>query len=226
MVSKSLQMLGRVLRKAGTELVARSGLHGTWIDVGAHVGETTLGLANHNPGLRIYALEPNLSAVSRVIGRAPNFIVFPFAVTQENGHAELQINAHETASSILPLNPEGVRDWIGGDKLKVISKIVVPTIRLDTFMDLMKIPSVDLLKVDTQGMDLVVVKSAGSRLRDIKKIVLEVSVARLPAYVGEPTKREVVEFLRQAGFSLCDTQVQTHGQEENLTFVAGETKKN
>jgi FkbM family methyltransferase len=218
MASRLLHTLGRALRKVGAELVARNALRGTWIDVGAHNGETTLGLANHNPGLKIYALEPNLAAVSRVIGRAPNFIVFPFAVGESDGHAELQINAHETASSLLPLSADGVREWIGGDQLRVVSRMTVPTIRLDTFMNLMEIESVDLLKVDTQGMDLAVVRSAGSRLGDIRKIVLEVSVAPLPAYTGAATKEEVVAFLGQAGFALRGSELQTHDQEENLTF--------
>jgi len=75
------------------------------------------------------------------------------------------------------------------------------------------------LKIDTQGMDLAVVKSAGSRLRDIAKITLEVDIKPAPLYAGAPSKDEVLAFLREAGFSLVSVEMQSHGQEENLTFI-------
>src|SRR6267378_2189343 len=219
MRSKSLHWAGRALRKLGNELMARNATTGTWIDVGAHHGETTVGRANHNPGLTIYAIEPNPAAVAKIAGRAPNVIVFPFAIAERNGCAEFHINAHEAASSLLPLDEEGVRRWIGGDQFKELSTSVVPTSRLDTFMDLMEIGTVDFLNIDTQGMDLAVVRSAGRRLQDIKRITLEVSVAEHPVYVGAPSHAEVLKFLEESGFALIDRESQTYGQEENLTFV-------
>ncbi len=222
MRSKSLHWAGRALRRLGNELMARNAMRGTWIDVGAHHGETTVGLANHNPGLTIYAIEPNPSAVAKIAGCAPNVIVFPFAIAERNGYAELHINAHEAASSLLPLDEEGVRRWIGGDQFKVLSTIAVPTIRLDTFMNLMGIGTVDFLNIDAQGMDLAVVRSAGRRLQDIKRITLEVSLTEHPVYTGAPSPEEVLMFLEQSGFTLIDRESQTYGQEENLTFVQRE----
>ncbi len=100
--------------------------------------------------------------------------------------------------------------------------VTVPTIRLDTFMDRMGIQTVDFLKIDTQGMDLAVVRSAGRRLRDITKITLEVGVAAVPLYVGAPCKDEVLSFFDEAGFALVGAEKQTYGQEENLTFIRKE----
>ena len=68
-------------------------------------------------------------------------------------------------------------------------------------------------------MDLKIVKSAGSRLRDIAKIMLEVEVAPTHLYAGTASKDEVLQFMGKAGFTLVDVQEQTHGQEENLTFL-------
>jgi FkbM family methyltransferase len=197
----------------------RRGIDGTWIDVGAHHGEVTLGYAYHNPGLKIYAFEPNLRAATKLIGRSPNFVVIPMAVAENDGCADFHINAFDASSSLLSLNEVGVRSWIGGEVLKVESTVQVPTIRLDTFMGLVGIETVDFLKVDAQGMDLGVVRSAGSRLRDIEKIVVEVSLASVPVYTGEPSKEDVANYLRDAGFSLVEVQKQNNDQEENLTFV-------
>src|SRR6266699_858887 len=216
---RSMHWVGRALRKAGTQLMSRTGIQGTWIDVGAHRGEASLWQAQQNPGLRVYAFEPNMRAAARLIGRAPNFAVIPIAVAEKNGCADFHINTFEAASSLLSLDEDGVRSWVGGEVLKVESTVKVPTIRLDTFMDLMGIKTVDYLKVDAQGMDLAVVRSAGSRIRDIEKIVVEVSLVRVPVYVGEPPKEEVARYLRDAGFLLVEVQKQTHDQEENLTFA-------
>jgi len=217
---KPIFWLGRALRKAGTEILRRNGIRGTWIDVGAHQGESTLVQALENPGLKVYAFEPNLRTATQLMGRAPNFIVIPMAVTEKDGNAEFHINAFDAASSLLPLNPEGVRSWDAAQKLlKVESVVTVPTIRLDTFLNLVGIREIDFLKVDTQGMDLAVIKSAGNRLSDIAKIKLEVWVSPQPIYSGTPSKHDVISYLHQRGFELNATEIQSEGREENLTFA-------
>ena len=219
MFSISLSRVGRFFRNLGDRLVKAGGIQGTWIDVGAHCGETSLRWAERNPGLKIYALEPNLSAAVKLMSRAANYFVVPMAVGETDGFASFYVNAFEAASSLLPLNKRALGSWVGGKALEVKSVINVPTIRLDTFMALLEIRKVDYLKIDTQGMDLAVVKSAGSRLRDFAKIKLEVDIKEVRLYSGAPSKDEVVVFLDEAGFALVDVEKQTHDQEENLTFI-------
>lgn len=219
MINDLIRWPGRVLRKSGNELLKWGSLKGIWIDVGAHYGETTVGYANHNPGLTIYAFEPNLRVAAKLMGRAPNYVVIPMAVTERDGVADFHVNAFDQSSSLLPMNMEAAGAWTGGEVFKELCTVSVPTIRLDTFMNLMQIDKVDFLKIDAQGADLMVVKSAGSRLRDITRVVLEVSVADKPVYVGEPSKDEVVRFLGDAGFQLVEAEKQSHNQEENLTFA-------
>ena len=214
-----LSWTGRALRKAGTELLRRVSPEAIWIDVGAHIGETTLHHASRNPGLRIFAFEPNLRAAVGLMGQASNYIVIPMAVAEQDGHGEFHINRFAAASSLLPMNEESRKKWIGGEVLAVESTAIVPTIRLDTFMRLACIEKVDYLKIDAQGMDLAILRSAGSRLEDVAKITIEVDLSPRPLYVGAASKSEAVGFLRQAGFELRKTEKQTYGQEENLTFV-------
>jgi FkbM family methyltransferase len=213
-----LNWTGRALRRLGNKCLERSSIKGTWIDVGAHYGEVTLPYANQNPALRIFAFEPNLRAAAALIGRAPNLIVVPMAVAETDGQAEFNINSMDAASSLLPMSEEAREGWIGGASLRVESTVYVPTIRLDTFLNVLQIPSVDLLKIDAQGMDLAVIRSTGDRLRDIVKITLEVDVSQKLLYRGAPSKSEVLDFLTSAGFILVATERQSHGQEENLTF--------
>jgi FkbM family methyltransferase len=215
----SVEWIGRVLRKIGSEMLRRNGIQGTWIDVGAHGGEVTLWHARQNPGLRVYALEPNLSVALKLMGREPNYLVIPMAVAEKDGCADFYINAFDLASSLLPFNEGALQSWVGDYVVKVDSVVTVPTIRLDTLMRLLGIRIVDYLKIDTQGMDLAVVRSAGSRLQDIRKITLEVDVNPQPLYAGAPRKDEVLQYLSTAGFSHVETEKQSNDQEENLTFL-------
>jgi hypothetical protein len=140
------------------------------------------------------------------------------AVAEIDGIAQLYLNSHDAASSLLIMNEGARRSWKGGDVLKEESVVSVPTVRLDTFMDFTGIQCVDFLKVDTQGNDLAVVRSAGRRIRDIRRITLEVDVTPDRLYRGSPSKEEVVSFLEVAGFRLISKEQQFFGQEENLTF--------
>jgi len=213
------EWIGRALRKFGTEILSTRGIRGIWIDVGAHHGEVTLGYANHNPGLRIYAFEPNLRAAAKLFGLAPNYVVIPMAVAESDGCADFHLNSFEASSSLLSLDHQAVKSWVRGELLKEVGTVTVPTVRLDTFMEAMCINTVDFLKVDAQGMDLAVIRSAGDRIRDITKITLEVSIAPAPVYINSPTKEEVISFLKSAGFSLVSAEKQSFDQEEDLTFV-------
>jgi FkbM family methyltransferase len=218
--------IGCVLRRLGAEIMRQGSIEGTWIDVGAHHGETTLDCAIQNPNLRIFAFEPNISAAAKLIGRAQNYFVIPMAVAEVDGVAPFNINATDEASSLLAIDENARLSWTGGESLHVESVMSVPTIRLETFMNLMGIEKIDYLKVDTQGMDLAVVVSAGTRLRDIYKITLEVDITAHRLYKNAPCKAEVVDYLSASGFTLVNADQQTHGQEENLTFIRGDLSPN
>lgn len=213
-----IHFAGRGLRKAGRQLMDYRALRGVWLDVGACKGEHCYGFALANPSLRVFLFEPNLPMAVKLFGVLPNFFVVPLAVTETDGSSELNINSYADASSLLPLDDQGVRNWVGAQDLRTVEKVTVGTIRLDTFLNLAQIQSVDYLKVDAQGMDLEVVRSAGNRLKDIHRICLECDVTPHPLYRGASTKSETIEFLESRGFALIDVLPQSDGQEENLTF--------
>jgi len=190
-----------------------------WIDVGAHLGEKTFTFAQENPALRVYAFEPNLQLAAQRLGRLPNFVVMPMAVSEQDGCADFYLNAFAAASSLLPFDSAGLIGWRGGEVLKVERKVVVPTIRLDTFLDLMGIADVHFLKIDAQGADLAVIRSLGGRIQQVRKISLEVQINPVPLYAGGSQKEEVQQYLDAAGFFLESCEKQSYEQEENLTYL-------
>ena len=190
-----------------------------WLDVGAHEGEKTLAAARGNPALYVYAFEPNLAAASRLMGLLANYVVVPVAVAEQDGSAPFYLNRYAGASSLLPFVPEGIARWIRGEELVVMETVTVPTMRLDTFLDGAGIRRVDYLKIDAQGADLAVVRSAGERLKDIDRISLEVQTTPFELYRGASRKEDALAFLGAAGFELVEVEAQSFDQEENLTFV-------
>lgn len=202
------------LQKALEESNARR----VWLDVGAHRGEMTLPWARRYRHLTVYAFEPNVSIAAQLIDVCANFVVIAAAVAEQNTIAPLFLTKDPNASSLLSIDSDARVTWIGGETLEVVGQRVVPTIRLDTFLDRMHIGHVDLLKVDAQGSDLAVVVSAGNRIRDIETVVLEVAITASQVYRGAPDKQSVISYMEQQGFELVHVTTQTHNQEQNLTF--------
>jgi len=188
-----------------------------WIDVGSHLGERTFHHAQADPNLTVYAFEPNIDLVVQRQGRLPNFHVFAQAVSNKEGQATFHITAYDYASSLLPLDPD--TGWDEEWDVSVAETRTVPTVRLDNFMDRMQIDEVDFLKIDAQGHDFAVIRSAGERIRDVKHIDTEVMTGKTALYIGEDDKREMIEYLLARGFILLRIGTVTNGWAEDLEFI-------
>lgn len=189
-----------------------------WFDVGAHLGETTFEFARQHPDVRVYAFEPNLEVASKSFGQLANYHLLPMAVGEHNGFASFHLNVFTAAGSLLPMDETSRREWIGGELLQQAAKVMVPCTRLDTFLEANGISQVDYLKVDAQGADFYVLLSAGDRLKDIRKIKVEVTITPTQIYIGGVSKEQFLKYLTDRGFVLISEQSQTYGQEENLVF--------
>ncbi len=193
-----------------------------WLDVGCHLGETTLEAAQKDDCLHIYAFEPNLKLAAQLnqqVAHLPNYAVIPAAVAQQAGVSQFYLNAADATSSLLPFNPERLEKWIGGEELKVESVEIVPTVRLDHFLESLGIDEVDFLKIDAQGADFDVILSAGDKIQHVIKIKLEVAITPTQLYSGATSKADVVAYLETYGFVLVQAEKQSNDQEENLIFI-------
>lgn len=189
-----------------------------WIDVGAHIGQSSFAEAQKDPELMVFAFEPLLPQAAQTFAKLPNYMTIPMAVSLHSGFTEFHVNSYEQASSILPLLKEGVEQWKGGDAIGDQFKVLVPCIRLDNFFALMRIEHCEFLKIDAQGFDLSVVKSLGGYIAQVDKIQLEVAVTDFKLYQRADTKQDILDYMKQHYFKLTATHRQSHDQEENLTF--------
>jgi FkbM family methyltransferase len=235
MFDKTIIRLSDLVLKAGTRVIrgAASMMRKTtdikrrdvvpgriWIDVGAHRGETTFHHARENPDLVVYAFEPDVAIASHRYSLLPNFIVVPMAVSEVDGLLEFNINSNPRTSSLLPLDEDVLKTWQGAEGIRTVRKVLVPAIRLDTFLDSLAVESVEYLKIDAQGHDLEVVRSLGKRLHDVARIRLEACAAGISLYVGAHNRAtDVVTYMTGNGFELVEDEPESRGQERNMVFL-------
>jgi hypothetical protein len=99
-------------------------------------------------------------------------------------------------TSLLKPNPDvlnlfhGFPDWS-----RVVTTEEVDTVKLD---DIPETAGIDLLKMDIQGAELMVLRNARKRLKDV--LVIQTEVEFLQMYVDQPLFADIELFLRKKGF--------------------------
>lgn len=184
------------------------------IDVGAHdkVDVTEIG---HDRSLFVIAFEPTPYNYLKNPSHE-RLLMLPHAVSTDEGFTNFYMSAYDECNSLLPQSAD-VAPYLNNESyaIKCITtqqKITVPTIRMETILKM--IPSqleVELLKIDAQGFDVQVAKSAGNQIRRVRRLILECQdVARndpLLLYKGAGTKADAVEYMRSVGFVLDSCEV-------------------
>ncbi|TLD69265.1 FkbM family methyltransferase [Phragmitibacter flavus] len=173
----------------------------TCFDVGAHWGETIREYQSIFPECIIHSFEParaNLDVLAK-LHRPPSVHVHPFALGDENGTSEFTLYEESVLNSFLQIDeagPKASHQSIGTEKVKVM--------RLDQFAEDEGVAHIDLLKLDTQGFELAVLRGADRLLCDgrVKAILLELNFDAL--YQGQCRATEVMDFLQSRGYQLVD----------------------
>jgi FkbM family methyltransferase len=184
-----------------------------WLDVGAHQSEHSIAALANDPSLKVHAFEPQPDRHSKLMLSAPpNVTVHAMAVADREGFAAVRVGRLVAPVSLLPGDEALRAGWKGEDLLHEERAIVVPSIRLDTFMRDNGITMVDFLKIHTPGDDFSIIRSLGDRIVDVRRIQLAV----VP---GAPDKAAIVAYLAEHSFVLEATKIHSDGGEEILTFA-------
>jgi len=173
------------------------------VDIGAHNGDFTFGLACWC-GLECAVLVeplPHKAARLRERFRPPHYQVFECALAAGAGVAELRVNASEEAtSSLLPIRrdmPELSALVLGEEKI-----IRCAQRTLDSVITEAQLAQVDLLKLDVQGAEHLVLAGATETLRRTAMVWSECSFK--PLYTGSSTFADIYTVLEAAGFQLLE----------------------
>ncbi|MDE2229103.1 MAG: FkbM family methyltransferase [Alphaproteobacteria bacterium] len=168
------------------------------VDVGANPID---GVAPYAPLLvaghtKVIGFEPNSAALEKLNReKGANEIYLPNAVGDGHRHTLRHCQAPGMTSLLQP-NAEVLALFHGFSEWgRVIRTEDVDTVRLD---DVPETASLDYLKIDIQGAELMVFENAVERLSNA--LLVHTEVEFLPMYVGQPLFSDVDRFLRRHGF--------------------------
>jgi FkbM family methyltransferase len=186
-------------------------------DVGTALGEMPAKWSS--PDRLFHCFEPCPKFYNHLLQVFQNkkFIINNFAIDTNNSIKQFNQTVNKVSSSLL--NLKNTSAWCpGSNDLDVNETYPVICLTLETYMKNNNINHIDFLKIDAQGNDLNVIKSLGSRIKDVKEVVLEVNISNINCYENESTKEDILDYMKLFDFELYKTQKQTYDKEENLYF--------
>ncbi|MBX9737281.1 MAG: FkbM family methyltransferase [Phycisphaerales bacterium] len=191
------------------------------IDVGANEGVTSRRIVELFPHATVYAFEGSPETYERLraaTGGLAGVRPVPLAAGPSDGEVEFRIAADDRLSGVLPASELGQRFYAGG--VEVRRTVKVPMVRLDEWAAKGGLTRVDLLKVDTQGFDLHVLRGCAGLLAGVRAINCEFQFAQ--EYEGCSTFSQIDQFLVESGFALYQIhEVWTKGNEEQTSWGDG-----
>lgn len=205
-IKSAIRKLGLDVRRTGLgqdpfEDIARFiGSQPVIFDVGANRGQTIDEVSRRFPGCTIHAFEPGQAAFASLskTHRRDRVRLNNVALGAAPARREFFEHSASDMSSFLELGQDA-RNHIAGD---VSSKLEVEIQTVDRYCFENGIDRIDLLKSDTQGFDLEVLKGAQRMLREghVQMIYLEITFAKL--YEQLPRPDDVYRFIVDHGFDL------------------------
>jgi FkbM family methyltransferase len=158
---------------------------GSFLDVGANVGQTLLKIKSIEPAIRYYGFEPNPTCVfylNQLIEKNgfSDVTVFPVAIADKPKITQLNFfyesDTDSAASMIENFRPN--KD--------VYKKVFVPCFSVGELKDFVDISSISILKVDVEGAELEVLEGLLPLLQETRPfVVMEI----LPVYKKDNFER-------------------------------------
>ena len=171
----------------------------TVIDVGANVGEISLRAANivGNNGGKIYSFEPDLINFNRFLNNIKiNAVKNITPINKGLGNADGVFNL-----SVVDENIRGMNRIVESNESLNTSKIEV--IILDNYMKIKNITRVDLIKIDTEGFEMNVIKGAKDLLKRFRPILfIELDEKNLIDQNSSP--KEIIKHLINLNYNIVN----------------------
>jgi FkbM family methyltransferase len=170
------------------------------VDVGANRGQFSLVCRRLNPQAAIVAFEPQegpARTYRAVFEKDARTRLHVSALAPQRGGMKMNISASDDSSSLLPISKLQTENFPGTGAVEVRSVSAGP---LSDFVNPAELGMSNLLKIDVQGFELEVLKSAEPLLSLFDKVYAECSFAAL--YEGQALADEIIAWLEERGFRL------------------------
>lgn len=158
------------------------------IDIGAHIGVYTVLVAEKvGETGKIIAIEPEPRNYEQLlknikINNFRNIIPLNIALFNHEGYEKLFLSSFSSSHSLSP-------------KKDTISSIEVPVKTLDNLLKELNFNTVDIIKIDTEGAEIPILKGAEKTLKANPNAKIIVASYHYPS-----EKEEVCQFLNERGF--------------------------
>jgi FkbM family methyltransferase len=172
----------------------------TIIDVGANIGLMSLNLYHFFPEAKIFSFEPGpfqYSLLKKNIhyNQLSNSIkIFNMAVSESSGEMEFHVHGPGDSSG------DGFIDTGRAGESKIIK---VKTVSLDEWWTNRQKHTVDLLKIDTEGAELQVLKGSKNLIETCKPIIL-IEICYLNYQKYDHNFKDYILLLEEMGYLLYD----------------------
>lgn len=177
-----------------------------FIDIGCS-GNLDSKWAPINYLINLYGFDPNKEECDRLRGIPHSFnsaTYLPYAIADTDGERELHKTTSISCYSLLEPNQNWLRRFTFDKLFEVKGSEKVPTRKLTSIPELQNL-DVDIIKVDSQGLDLAILSNAAPFLDSA--IYIEAEPGFTENYVTENTYSQIDSFLRANGFLLFDLKL-------------------
>lgn len=179
------------------------------IDVGANEGQTIAMMQRTFKNPRILAFEPSPRTFPTLKQQnfGPAVTLFHMALGSYTGSLLFHEYERSDLSSALEIAHVPGSPF---DKIRELASVEVSVTTLDELAATQKITTIDLLKIDTQGFDLEVLKGADKSLSAgvVNHVLVELNFSCL--YKDQASARDIHSFLEERGFALVNYYEQHH----------------
>ncbi len=167
------------------------------VDVGANVGNMSVYYAHEFPAAQIFAFEPvpaTYEQLKKRTSRFKNIHCNQYALGSTRSEVCMKLSIESGSNSLLPSNQKRYAGAAG--------EVTISVEPFDDFMVSQSIERVDILKIDTEGYDLEVLKGCAGALDQGRIISVYVEVDFRERDSQHSSFKEIESFLKQYGFSL------------------------
>ncbi|MFN5515075.1 MAG: FkbM family methyltransferase [Cyanobacteriota bacterium] len=169
-------------------------------DVGASNSGWSCYIKRVVPEAEFYLFEPLIDHspayqdfINQVLKIYPSFHLFKYALGEKSGTVTMKIFENTVSSTALNM-PDSVHKTI---------PVEVPMLTLDSAVEKFNLPQPQVIKIDTQGSELAILKGATKILPQVDILFLECWLCR--SYGPEtPLLTEIADWLLQYNFRLWD----------------------
>lgn len=173
-------------------------------DVSAYHGSVALRYNSLFPKSKIYCFEPfpnSFEQLSKNLSYDSSFKLFQHALGDISGKVSLYSNKYPMTNSILEFDHRCDLTWDKG-LLETTGVIEVDVKSIDQLVLELNIDSIDILKMDVQGVEYKIIKGADNILKRGGVKLIYTEIITIPTYFGQLGLEDTLKLFKDIGFNL------------------------